>query len=1108
MPSRSSDAPPGLLPPEGRPRLDDPSLLLELALAAGMAPEPGGEGEAFLRVLRDRAGLEAAVWHREGDRLRLDCGSTPLAAAAAVAVDHPLAQAVGREGVLVTLLPDERFEGVVAAQTGALAACGLGVLGLVVLRASGDAPLRRAEVEALRPVLEHFEAGRRTVRRYERLRAEVAEGGDAWAARHRLLDGLAAEPALGAREQVQRALALTADFLGLDISILSQVEGRGDDGIYTVEMCHAPGIDLAPGQQFPLGQTYCAITLAGTDALAIDHMGVSEYAVHPCYEAFQLESYIGAPVYVAGTLFGTLNFSAAAPKRPAFTEADLDLLRLVASWMSTKLEQEQASEALRRTQQRLKRVLTAAPDAFVYADTDRTIQFVNPAFERLFGLAEEDVAGRRTKMLYADAADFERQQRQRYNLTAAERLDPYIVRYRRREGSTFLGETVGAPVEDGAGQRIGFMGFIRDVTVREEAQLALAAEKAHYEGIVEVATDLIYRADAEGRFTYVNPTALRRFGYEADELLGRHFSTLVRQDRRAEVMAFYQEQMTKRQSTTYLELPVLARNGEAVWVGQNVQVLWDQEHRRPIGIQAVARDITEQKRLEDALREAKTEAEASGRAKERFLANMSHEIRTPLNAVLGLTHLLAETTLADEQTEYVHGITAAADTLLSLVNDVLDFARLGAGKLSFEEVPFQPAELLHDLVLLLRPRAEAKDLTLRLTIDPAVPDELVGDPHRLRQVVINLVSNAVKFTEVGGVTVRVAPAPGEQDDLFRLRFEVIDTGIGIAESQQERIFESFTQARSDAARTYGGSGLGLAIVKELVEGQEGTVTVTSREAHGSRFVVTLPFQQHAATLTSPEHNQEIDLQGLRVLLVEDIPANQFVATRMLERWGVTVALAEDGVGAVRQVSERPEAFDLVLMDLQMPEMDGIAATRAIRGEVGLSNEQLPIVALTASVLAQQRNEVLAAGFDDFVLKPFDPEQLRRCMASLTGRIQEPDRPPINESVLERYALGDAGFIAELARLFCREVPGKVAALAEAAEAGRWEEVRALAHQTKTQAAYVGAEALAEALTDVERLAKQGASVEARTGVGRVRALCGVAEKKLREFAPEVEETEA
>ncbi|MEM1042528.1 MAG: ATP-binding protein [Bacteroidota bacterium] len=517
-------------------------------------------------------------------------------------------------------------------------------------------------------------------------------------------------------------------------------------------------------------------------------------------------------------------------------------------------------------------------------------------------------------------------------------------------------------------------------------------------------------------------------------------------------------------------------------------------------MQAVSRDSREQKELEAQLREAKSRADSSVQAKERFLATMSHEIRTPLNAVLGLSHLLGETALAEEQTEYVQGIAAAADALLSLVNDVLDFARLGAEKLTFEAIPFQPADLLHDLVLVLRPRAEAKGIELHLALDPAVPDELIGDPHRLRQILINLVSNAVKFTHEGGVTVHVMPVAGGTDGSIVLQFEVVDTGIGISPDQHERIFESFTQARSDDARNEGGSGLGLAIVKELVEGQQGTVSVASEEGSGSRFAVSLPFAPSAARAPEPKPEGYADLRGLHVLLAEDIAANQFVATRMLERWGVAVTVVENGREAIEQVVSYPEKFDLVLMDLQMPEMDGITATRTIRDTLGLPRERLPILALTASVLAQQRDEVLAAGFDEFILKPFDPVYLSHRIAFLTGRIEEADRQPVNRAALERYALGDPSFVRELMALFYREVPSKVGMLAEAAEAGAWEEVWTLAHQAKSQAAYVGAERLAASLAEVERRARGARPEDAVPEARRAAALCQAVENDLKKLS--------
>ena len=517
--------------------------------------------------------------------------------------------------------------------------------------------------------------------------------------------------------------------------------------------------------------------------------------------------------------------------------------------------------------------------------------------------------------------------------------------------------------------------------------------------LIEASHDPLFAISTEGKITDMNNASVIVTGIVRQKLIGTDFFDYFTESQMAREV--YQK-VFKNGFIADSPLILRHKNGKLIHVLFNGSVYKD-DKGNVLGAAIVARDVTNQKRIETELIEAKIFAENSTftaenavKAKQQFLSNMSHEIRTPMNAIIGFTKVILRTDLTDKQKEYLNAIKISGDALIVLINDILDLAKVDAGKMTFEKTPFKMKASIAAMLHLFETKIQEKNLKLIKEYDSKIPDVLVGDPIRLHQIILNLVSNAVKFTSKGKITVSVDLLHEDEDKVI-LKFAVTDTGIGISEEKIGTIFENFQQATSQTSRLYGGTGLGLAIVKQLIEPQNGTIRVNSTIHKGSTFSFTLPFQKTNSDVELENELTEIDseMKYIKVLVVEDIALNQLLMKTLLDDFGFEVDIAENGKIAIEKLQKKD--YDIILMDLQMPEMNGFEATKYIRNTI-LST--IPIIALTADVTTVDVDKCKAVGMNDYIAKPVDERLLYNKIINILKKPKHAKFEKITEKILK------------------------------------------------------------------------------------------------------------
>jgi PAS domain S-box-containing protein len=737
-----------------------------------------------------------------------------------------------------------------------------------------------------------------------------------------------------------------------------------------------------------------------------------------------------------------------------------------------------AEKELREFRFRFQGILDNTPLLIFLKDLQGRYMLVNKSFRETVKLTEEQLIGKTD-------FDFENQE----HAEQYKRSDEEIIRtLKPLEQEEVMSTPQGPrhlhyikfPLLDENGQIFAISGFGSDITQRKQAEEDLRTSEAKMRALLDSTKEGFFLLDQNLNFLLMNEAGKRMMQLVTGKsaAVGENLMKLISEHRHEPVTQIMQD-VIKESKTIEFERSFNTPEGEK-WLLLNYLPV-EFRHTQARGVSIVARDITELARYREQLIEAKKKAERAEKLQEQFLANMSHEIRTPLNGITGMTNLLLQTKLTEDQLEYVNIVKYSSDNLSVLINDILDFSKIKAGKLSIENIEFNLWEVAQKAVASLQTKAKEKDLGVLIFFHTDTPSRIKGDPHRLNQILSNLLGNAIKFTQQGYVRLEIAVA-SEVDNTVRLQFQVKDSGIGIPEDKLAYIFESFSQAGEEITRKYGGTGLGLTITKQLIELQNGCIDIHSKAGAGTTISFEIPYERIKVTGDhEPTEEEEIidrnaALANKKILIVEDNEVNQKVIAYNLEPAGVVTTIAVNGREAVDKL-EAGEKFDLIIMDLQMPVMNGFQATAYIRQKLHLNT---PIIAMTASALRNEQVKCFELGMNEYVTKPFAPSELFRLLerhVSGGGNGKKNNNTDGDGSPKQPYSLENISIkkkkdvIAHVLNIFLTETPPMLQQVKDHILHEHWDETYAKAHKLKSSIGLLQMNELLQTMTLIEQNAK-------------------------------------
>lgn len=733
--------------------------------------------------------------------------------------------------------------------------------------------------------------------------------------------------------------------------------------------------------------------------------------------------------------------------------------------------------AILRGEEKYRSIIENMQLGLLEVDLNEKIIKAYPKFCDLTGFEEHELIGKNATDIFLDQEDSERMLQE---IESRKKGEPgvYEVRIRKKNGERIWVMISGAPYYDDNDNVVGSVGIHLDITKRKRVEQEVRESQQKLQLIFNTSLDAIITIDEDSIVTDWSPNAELIFGYSRAEAMHSPLGELIVPPEMADQHHRGMEHFMKTG-----EGPVLNKRIELTAVRKSGERFPMELTISPIKIQdkyyfsSFCRDITKRKKSQQALIDAKKAAEQARNVERQFLAHMSHEIRTPMNAVIGMTYLLGQSELTEEQKDYLAALKFSADSLMGIISDILDLSKIEAGEIELEYRPFSLHQILQSLQQTYQFKVQEKNISVEISIDDKLINQVIGDQTRIGQIIGNLLSNSSKFTKEGNIGVNVLLVDLE-DDKYWIKFQVYDTGVGIAQENLDVIFDSFKQATIDTHREFGGTGLGLSIVKQLVELQGGTITVQSKIGKGTMFEILLPFKNSGISIKNKEEDnkllfdRKLELSNLKVLIAEDNLINQKLITRIFKEWGISFDLAINGLVAL-EFSEIA-VYDIIFMDINMPKMNGYEVVKAIKEDETNLNFDTPVVTLTAAALNEERKRMMDVGVYDFITKPFSPKQLQETIFScldksinfreilenelgkedLTSSENIPSKL-FDLSHLQKFSHGNSDFVCEMIQMFLQQTPQTLAQIEAALGKAEWDKTQDLAHQLKSTLGTMG-----------------------------------------------------